>query len=153
MTLKQLWFVFFCVISLCSCTAIKSSTYCPLPGLDNTAQANEMGNSHINCKNYTENGVASWYGKRFNHKRTSSGERYNMYSMTAAHKTLPLSTLVRVTNLKNDRQVIVRVNDRGPYADNRVIDLSYAAAKKLKMVAAGTATVKIEALSAKKATA
>jgi rare lipoprotein A len=146
MTLKQLWFVLVCTFSLCSCTPIQSNTYCEISGKGTTTHS-------PNNKNYTEKGVASWYGKRFHHKRTSSGERYNMYSMTAAHKTLPLSTLVRVTNLKNDRQVIVRVNDRGPYTDNRVIDLSYAAAKKLKMVAAGTTNVKIETLSTKKSTA
>lgn len=99
-----------------------------------------------NSKNYSENGVASWYGRKFNKKRTSSGERFNMYRMTAAHKTLPLSTYVQVTNLSNGKQVIVKVNDRGPFVSNRVIDLSYAAAKKLGMVGHGTAPVSIKAI-------
>lgn len=98
-------------------------------------------------KNYEEKGVASWYGKKFHRKRTSSGERYNMYKMTAAHKTLPLSTRVLVTNLKNGRKIIVKVNDRGPFIDNRLIDLSYSAAKKLGMVRSGTAPVSVKALA------
>jgi len=97
-------------------------------------------------KNYSEKGVASWYGRRFNKKRTSSGERFNMYRMTAAHKTLPLSTYVQVTNLRNGKHVIVKVNDRGPFVPNRVIDLSYAAAKQLGMVGRGTAPVSIKAV-------
>ncbi|VVC74926.1 RlpA-like protein [Aquicella siphonis] len=97
-------------------------------------------------RNYEEKGVASWYGKKFNKKRTSSGERYNMYKMTAAHKTLPLSTYVQVTNLSNGKRVIVKVNDRGPFIGNRLIDLSYAAAKKLGMVNQGIAPVSIKAV-------
>ncbi len=100
-----------------------------------------------NSKNYVEQGTASWYGKRFHRKRTSSGERYNMYKLTAAHKTLPLSTYVLVTNLKNGRQVVVKVNDRGPFISNRLIDLSYAAAKKLGMIGLGTAPVEVKAIS------
>jgi rare lipoprotein A (peptidoglycan hydrolase) len=95
-------------------------------------------------KKYEEQGVASWYGRNFHKKRTSSGERYNMYQLTAAHKTLPLSSYVLVTNLKNGRQVVVKVNDRGPFVYNRLIDLSYAAAKKLNMVGRGTAPVSIK---------
>lgn len=97
-------------------------------------------------RNYSAKGYASWYGPRFNHKRTSSGERFNMYRMTAAHKTLPLSTYVQVTNLRNGRKVIVRVNDRGPFVRNRLIDLSYAAAKQLRMVGRGIAPVYIQAV-------
>lgn len=97
-------------------------------------------------KNYKEKGVASWYGRKFNKKRTSSGERFNMYHMTAAHKTLPLSTYVQVTNLSNGKQVVVKVNDRGPFVSNRLIDLSYAAAKKLGMVGSGVAQVEIKAV-------
>lgn len=98
------------------------------------------------AKHYKERGVASWYGRKFNKQRTSSGERYNMLGMTAAHKTLPLPTYVRVTNLTNGRKVIVKVNDRGPFAENRLIDLSYVAAKKLGMIGHGTATVEVEAI-------
>lgn len=97
-------------------------------------------------QNYSEKGIASWYGAKFHKKRTSSGERFNMYRMTAAHKTLPLRTRVQVTNLRNGRKVIVRVNDRGPFVPHRSIDLSYAAAKKLGMAGRGTAPVLIKAL-------
>ncbi|MDH3976870.1 MAG: septal ring lytic transglycosylase RlpA family protein [Gammaproteobacteria bacterium] len=95
---------------------------------------------------YEERGVASWYGKKFHGRSTSNGEKYNMYAMTAAHKTLPLPTRVKVTNLKNGRTIVVRVNDRGPFVDNRIIDLSYAAAQKLDMITDGTAMVKVVAL-------
>lgn len=97
-------------------------------------------------KNYEEKGVASWYGRGFQKKRTSSGERYNMYSLTAAHKTLPLHTRVRVTNLSNGRSVVVRINDRGPFISNRLIDVSYAAAKQLHMVGQGTTPVDVKAI-------
>lgn len=100
-------------------------------------------------KNYEEKGVASWYGRKFHKKRTSSGERYNMYSMTAAHKTLPFATRLVVTNLKTGRQITVRVNDRGPFVSNRVIDLSYAAAKKLGIVGQGLARVHVKAVDSK----
>lgn len=95
---------------------------------------------------YLEQGVASWYGKKFHGKRTSSGETYDMHKMTAAHKSLPLPTYVRVTNLENDRQAVVRVNDRGPFHDDRLIDLSYAAAVKLGLDRSGTARVEVAAL-------
>lgn len=98
-------------------------------------------------KDYNERGLASWYGRAFHHRVTSSGERYNMYGMTAAHKSLPFRTRVKVTNLANGRQVIVKVNDRGPFVRNRLIDLSYAAAKELHMVGRGVAPVTIKALS------
>lgn len=98
-------------------------------------------------KNYQANGLASWYGPTFHKKRTSSGERYNMYQLTAAHKTLPLDTYVQVTNLTNGKRVIVKINDRGPFARNRLIDLSYAAAKKLGMVGHGTTFVSIKTVT------
>ena len=91
-------------------------------------------------------GIASWYGKNFHGKPTASGEIYNMYDMTAAHKTLPLGTEVMVTNLENNRSVEVTINDRGPFVKNRIIDLSYAAAKAIGMVGPGTARVMIEVL-------
>lgn len=97
---------------------------------------------------YSERGIASWYGKKFHGHRTSSGEPYNMYAMTAAHKQLPLPTYVRVTNLQNQRSVVVRVNDRGPFHPNRIIDLSYAAAKKLGISAKGTGMVEVQAIYA-----
>jgi len=97
---------------------------------------------------YKERGVASWYGKKFHGHKTSNGEVYNMYGMSAAHKSLPLPSFVKVTNLANNRYVIVRVNDRGPFHGGRIIDLSYAAAKKLDMLGAGTARVEVEAIDA-----
>lgn len=93
-----------------------------------------------------ERGVASWYGKKFHGRRTSSGERYDMYAMTAAHKTLPLPTYAKVTNLENGRSTVVRINDRGPFHGDRVIDLSYAAATKLGVVRTGTAFVEVKAI-------
>ena len=98
------------------------------------------------AKNYRERGVASWYGKKFHGRRTSSGERYDMYAMSAAHKTLPIPSYVRVRNLRNGKTTVVRVNDRGPFLHNRLIDLSYAAAAKLDIVASGTGLVEIESI-------
>lgn len=95
---------------------------------------------------YRERGVASWYGQKFHGRPTASRERYDMYAMTAAHKSLPLPTYVEVRNLRNGKRVIVRVNDRGPFVDNRVIDLSYAAAMKLDMVRDGTSLVEVTAI-------
>lgn len=92
----------------------------------------------------TASGIASWYGPNFHGKKTSNGEIYNMHNMTAAHKTLPMNTIVKVTNLKNSRQVIVRINDRGPFVGDRVIDLSKAAATQIDMLSTGTAPVKME---------
>ncbi len=99
-----------------------------------------------NPKGFVERGKASWYGAEFDGKRTSSGETYNMYDMTAAHRTLPLPTYIQVTNLRNNKKVIVRVNDRGPFAKDRILDLSYAAARKLGMVGEGTTPVEIRVL-------
>ncbi|HTB90727.1 MAG TPA: septal ring lytic transglycosylase RlpA family protein [Steroidobacteraceae bacterium] len=95
---------------------------------------------------YVERGVASWYGPGFHKVRTSIGEPYDMYAMTAAHKTLPLPAYVRVTNLQNGRSIVVRVNDRGPFVGNRIIDLSYTAASKLDMLRNGTAMVEVRSL-------
>ena len=95
---------------------------------------------------YKISGVASWYGKRYHGKKTSSGEVYDMYSMSAAHPTLPLPSYVKVTNPANGRFVVVRVNDRGPFKHNRVIDLSYAAAYKLRFSAQGSTLVEVEAI-------
>lgn len=95
---------------------------------------------------YRQTGVASWYGEAFHGKRTSSGTIYNMYEFTAAHKTLPLPSLVRVTNLGNGKSVVVTVDDRGPFVKGRLIDLSFAAARELDIVRTGTAEVEVEAL-------
>lgn len=96
---------------------------------------------------YQERGVASWYGKKFHGRSTSSREPYNMHALTAAHKSLPLPTYVRVRNLRNDKSVIVRVNDRGPFVANRIIDLSYSAAQRLGMIREGTSLVEVTAIS------
>lgn len=98
-------------------------------------------------KGYSEVGIASWYGKDFHAKRTSSGTPYNMHSYSAAHKTLPIPTYVKVTNLENGKSINVRVDDRGPFSKGRIIDLSYQAAKDLGVIAKGTAKVKVEALA------
>ena len=100
----------------------------------------DSANGHV------ERGVASWYGEKFHGRLTSSGEPYDMYVMTAAHKTLPLPTYARVTNLANGRSVVVKVNDRGPFVDNRIVDLSYAAAARLDMLRAGTAMVELKVI-------
>ncbi len=101
-------------------------------------------------KGYVKYGKASWYGKPFHGKRTANGERYNMYSMTAAHRTYAMGTILKITNLKNRRSVKVRINDRGPFYNTRNIDLSYGAARRLGMVNKGVGKVKIEVLSSKK---
>jgi rare lipoprotein A len=109
-----------------------------------------MGKSYVpvaDARGYRERGVASWYGKKFHGRRTSSGEPYDMYAMTAAHRTLPLPSYVRVRNLNNGSSVVVRVNDRGPFLHNRLIDLSYAAASRLGIVGTGTGLVEVEAIS------
>lgn len=95
---------------------------------------------------YRERGTASWYGKKFHGHKTSNGEVYDMYAMSAAHKSLPLPSYVKVTNVDNGRSVVVRVNDRGPFHGSRLIDMSYAAAYKLDMLRTGTARVEVEAI-------
>ena len=100
----------------------------------------------VNKQPGKERGLASWYGRKFHGQKTASGETYDMFAMTAAHRTLPIPSYVRVTNLKNGKSVVVRVNDRGPFHSQRIIDLSYAAAERLGMVAAGNAPVEVERL-------
>jgi rare lipoprotein A len=106
-----------------------------------------LGQSYVptpGVRAYRERGVASWYGRKFHGQPTSSGERYDMYAMTGAHPTLPIPSYVRVTNLRNGRNAVVRINDRGPFSNRRLIDLSYTAAYKLGYVATGTADVEVE---------
>lgn len=103
-------------------------------------------------RGFRQRGIASWYGQDFHGKKTSNGEFYNMYAMTAAHKTLPLGTYVRVYNLENNRKVEVRINDRGPFVRGRIIDLSYTAAKDIGIVGPGTARVEVVALGTPAAT-
>jgi len=98
----------------------------------------------------TQTGIASWYGPRFHGRQTASGEIYDQYDLTAAHQTLPHGTQVRVTNLTNGRDVLVRINDRGPFVDDRIIDLSYTAAQRIEMIGPGTAPVRLEVLGAQR---
>lgn len=99
---------------------------------------------------FSESGYASWYGNKFHGHLTSNGERYDMFAMSAAHKNLPLPSYVQVTNLENNKQIIVRVNDRGPFHEGRIIDLSYAAANKLDIIKSGTAKVAIKLIHVEK---
>jgi rare lipoprotein A len=98
--------------------------------------------------NYKERGIASWYGKKFHGQHTSSGETYDMYAMTAAHPTLPIPSFARVTNLANNKSVVVRVNDRGPFLHDRIMDLSYTAAHKLGIIGNGSSEVEVESIAA-----
>lgn len=121
----------------------------PFSKYGNPASYTALGRRYYVMKSYigySEKGIASWYGTKFHRQRTSSGEPYDMAAMTAAHKTLPIPCYVLVTNLNNGRRVTVKVNDRGPFHENRVIDLSYAAAKKLGVFPAGTALVQVTAI-------
>ncbi|KTD53160.1 rare lipoprotein A [Legionella santicrucis] len=122
----------------------------PLSRYGNPSEYSVDGRSYQvmrNSSGYKTRGVASWYGTKFHKQRTSSGEPYNMYVMSAAHKTLPLPTYIKVKNLDNGKEAIVKVNDRGPFHSNRIIDLSYAAALKLGVFPKGTANVEIETLA------
>lgn len=121
----------------------------PLAESGNMAEYRVFGRTYRTLETsegYEAEGVASWYGREFHGRSTSSGEPYDMYAMTAAHRTLPLPTYLEVVNLDNGRRVVVRVNDRGPFHDGRLLDVSYAAAWKLGMLGAGTARVRIRAL-------
>lgn len=109
---------------------IKGKQYTPLP----------------TSRGYVEKGIASWYGKKFHGRKTSNGEIYNMYAMTAAHKTLPMGTWVRVESLDTNREITVRINDRGPFVAGRIIDLSHTGASKIGMIGPGTARVRVTAL-------
>lgn len=98
------------------------------------------------AQGYEAVGIASWYGKKFQGRKTASGERFDMFAMSGAHRSLPLPSYVRVTNLSNKKSVVIRINDRGPFTKNRLIDVSYAAAVKLGLLATGSARVKVVAV-------
>tara|TARA_Y100001970_G_scaffold143632_1_gene176507 strand:+ start:223 stop:687 length:465 start_codon:yes stop_codon:yes gene_type:complete len=115
----------------------KTSSYSP-------KKINSKKNNFKNKKVYT--GISSYYGPKFHGKLTANGEVYDMYGITAAHKELPLNTVARVTNLENGKSLILRINDRGPYIDGRILDCSYGAAKKLDFLEQGTTNVKIEVI-------
>jgi rare lipoprotein A len=116
-----------------------------LPGAGCTRPAREP-QAAPTSRPWTEKGIASWYGKKFHGRQTASGERYNMHHHTHAHKSLAFGTRVRVTNLDNGRRVVVSINDRGPFVKGRIIDLSYAAAREVGMINAGTARVRLEVI-------
>lgn len=145
---------------LAGCTELQVGSHILKKGMD-TYSCREEGNLKVGAPyrvdgiryepmvsslGYSERGVASWYGQDFHNKATANGECYNMYAFTAAHKTLPLPSVVRVTNLENNQSVVVKVNDRGPFVRGRTIDLSYAAAQSIGMVGNGTAPVLVEAI-------
>ena len=175
---NKFWFIFsvsFCLI-LAGCSSSPSKRYSikqdiapdVLPSLEHIEDATPVyesyslgGNSDykLRGKSYTiikspqgfkQKGIASWYGKKFHGHLTSNGEIYDMYSMSAAHKELPIPSYVKVTNEDNGKTAIVRVNDRGPFHEGRIIDLSYAAATKLGVVKTGTASVSIEVITTDK---
>ena len=148
------------VLAACGSPRVKSETREPQPSASRGVEPRVEPLRPANARPYTvlgrtyfpmsdfapywEEGVASWYGRDFHGKPTASGESYNMFAMTAAHKTLPIPSYARVTNLANGRQVVVRVNDRGPFVDGRLIDLSFAAAQELGFANQGTTPVRVE---------
>ena len=121
--------------------AEKASNSARAPKRDAAASSSPMSS-------YTEEGIASWYGVPFHGRRASNGEIYDMHKLTAAHRTLPFDTVVRVTNLSNDKSTVVRITDRGPFVDNRIIDLSMAAAREIDSIGPGVVPVRLEILSA-----
>lgn len=156
--MNKLLIVLFVSLALCSCGGSKrrlpSTTYTkPAIVLPETTKPYSVdGVSYYplpSGEGFVQEGVASWYGRKFHGRKTSSGEIYNMYDDTAAHKTLPFGTRVRVENLSNPKEIVVRINDRGPFVKQRIIDLSYGAAKKIGLVGPGTARVRLTALSKK----
>jgi rare lipoprotein A len=153
--LKRYWrivcrYFVFCSISaflLCGCSTVEPPPPAP-PGYPKPYKVGRTWYQPLpHAQSFSQRGRASWYGEEFHGKKTSNGEVYNMYAMTAAHKILPFDTYVSVKNLENSREIQVRINDRGPFARGRIIDLSYTAAKKLGIVGPGTAYVEIVALA------
>ncbi len=142
-------YAFICLFLLSGCLSLnvgtksRHSTYIP-PSTETTTDGTAKAPVEVVS---TFEGTASWYGPKFHGKKTASGEIFDMYELTAAHKSLPMGTKCVVTNLSNDKSVIVRINDRGPFAKERVIDLSYASAKVIGMIHSGTIRVKVEVLS------
>ena len=156
--MNKLLIVLFVSLALCSCGGSKrrlpSTTYTkPAIVLPETTKPYSVGGVSYyplpSGEGFVQEGVASWYGRKFHGRKTSSGEIYNMYDDTAAHKTLPFGTRVRVENLSNPKEIVVRINDRGPFVKQRIVDLSYGAAKKIGLVGPGTARVRLTALSKK----
>jgi len=151
--MKELKTCQFMILLLLFCSACATSSdpdpdlYSKLPPTQRPYKLNNLWYYPIpTAKGYTEEGIASWYGKKFHGRLTSNGEIYDMYKISAAHKTLPINTTVKVTNLQNNKTLLTRINDRGPFVSGRIIDLSFKAAEMLDIVTAGTAKVRIEAV-------
>ncbi len=145
-------FLFFILLFLSSCSYGAKSpshvTRAQIPATQRPYVINHVKYYPISSSaGYIDTGIASWYGSYFHGRRTSNGERYDMYADTAAHKTLPMNTMVLVRNLENNREMVVRINDRGPFVRGRILDLSYSSAKKLGIIKKGTAKVRITAMA------
>ncbi|MDG5813921.1 septal ring lytic transglycosylase RlpA family protein [Chitinispirillales bacterium ANBcel5] len=134
----------FCVLLILIYGCASSPRYTSFAS--NTTTSAQKSTSTTTSRSSHQNGKASFYGRKFHGRQTANGEIYNMHDMTAAHKELPFNTMVKVTNLENNRTVTVRINDRGPFVRGRIIDLSYGAAKKIDMIDDGVVPVKIEIL-------
>ncbi len=151
------YFLFFLLFLFSSCTVVKVATFPVKVGVKTVKVVGKttyvVGKTTYNVLTYPipkgpkMKGIASWYGSEFYGRRTASGEIYTGNDLTAAHNGLPLNTYVRVINLENGKSVIVRINDRGPFVKGRIIDLSYAAAKKIGMIEKGTASVRLRVIS------
>jgi len=144
--LKRLCAILLCASLLTACGGSSAWRKGGIPGSKPYTVRGKTYYPLKSARGFVEEGVASWYGPGFHGKTTANGEKYNQYAMTAAHKILPLGTQVRVTRLDNGRSILVRVNDRGPFVDDRVIDLSRAAATRLNMMGTGTARVRVQSV-------
>lgn len=147
-TVVRILFCLIMAVSASSCSAAPKTT---TGSYSDPTQKPYVINNQVyypipSAYGFTQRGIASWYGRDFHGRRTSNGESYDMHAMTGAHKTLPMHTVLLVKNLDNGREVVIRVNDRGPFVKGRIIDLSYAAARKIEMIGTGTARVSLVAL-------
>lgn len=137
----------FVMLLIAGCASAPPRGYYTKQGTQRAYQIDGRWYQPVDSSNgYEEEGIASWYGRDFHGKKTSNGETYDMYAMTAAHKTLPIGTYVKVKRLDNGKEIIVRINDRGPFVKGRIIDLSYKAASEIGIADSGTAKVEIAAL-------
>ncbi len=142
-TQRLLLFVVLISLLASACGGRRSASRIPVPQTPSPG-----GGAQTAGPGYTETGYASWYGNPYHGRRAANGEIYDMYKLTAAHRTLPFGTQIKVTNLENSRSVLVRINDRGPFIKGRIVDLSLAGAREIRMVGPGTALVRLEVLSA-----
>ena len=157
--IKFLLIIFFSFLSSCTSVELAANlgkkVFLKKDQLDKSNAIYKIGNPYVvdgkryypkKNLNYDKKGIASWYGPKFHGKLTANGEIFNQYKLTAAHKTLPIPSAVKVTNLKNNKSLIVRINDRGPFVNDRIIDLSYQSAKKLNLLKSGTGFVRVQLL-------